>query len=952
MVQFHLGENSISFSDDFDKLNALRGVIADGMSEFSIYDTMAQLISKHGRMPDVDEFESVFPLMINKLLYEVIVPEIVDFLVENEIYDCSEELFVRKYQENYFDFAKQPQFQNFISHYTDLTSEYMEKRTQKAYDRANRSRWMGGGFGIKGAIKGAAQAAVLNVATGAVRGIGDGISDFASTAAYKSKKNSLLSDDVFHEFDIALNNCIHGCIFACQIEYSAHKGILCSWSQRDSIEKASAIFNNVQARVTDIPRMLKLMSAAIEISPYNEEYYSFLYKLDGINRTEVLSLAEYLGYSLYADRIELMETELNALLERAQSPKQYADCSKEIIALGQKYNLLTSGDMVRATSEEDDAASFLIKTAFEYAIRGLYYEAMEQSRSGNNDPEQHDGYLRALEGFKKKFDYKNLSELDPSVLREIQELENANDLKTASEAQEQQHFLRAMQELGQFYKNESLRSRERIAAILDFAERHHIIVTDGIAFSDSTPTIANAITLALAAEELNDRYITEIKRQIDTPTSEIYQIRDKVQELFKQRGIVDEQKPFGILDTFAASGSDIYNAILADCADLLNIPTQIARYLDNYSDPYKDDNSFRRKLAAAIVNQCSNYPKFPCTYINTTLDENWAKKEELPNHESVYVGDFYARVPADDIVCMYYYRKGFLESTYTVLTTSGIYYQDDHGTTGYLWKDIKEEPRESYHPKIIFKSKDHIFEFGKDREGLELLKKCIKTAQSPMAQKKISNNKINFGSFLCERLHHNLMPSERSAICLAPSSILFSDSEQRGLVPEKDRSLKLHITQDEFILQHESNPFINFIINLENYEISEGEREKHRIIVLTNNFLYLIGGKDQNVAIHVEDICSFRLEKLNESSYIGISSSKMVYSKYLENPAIDMPSLYDHLNQALVIKPSSEGQLPSAQVRPKKMLQSDKIFCPYCGKKIQRNSNFCCFCGSKINYKK
>lgn len=50
MVQFHLGENSISFSDDFDKLNALRGVIADGMSEFSIYDTMAQLISKHGRI--------------------------------------------------------------------------------------------------------------------------------------------------------------------------------------------------------------------------------------------------------------------------------------------------------------------------------------------------------------------------------------------------------------------------------------------------------------------------------------------------------------------------------------------------------------------------------------------------------------------------------------------------------------------------------------------------------------------------------------------------------------------------------------------------------------------------------------------------------------------------------------------------------------------------------------
>lgn len=212
MVQFHLGENSISFSDDFNKLNTLRTDIIDDMSQFSIYDSMEQLISKHGRMPNIDEVASSFPLMVNQLICEAIVPIIVNFLVENEIYDCSEELFIHRYQERYFNFAKQPQFQNFLSHYVDLANEYMKKRAQKAYNRANRSQWMGGGFGITGAIKGAAQAAVLNAATGVVRGIGDGISDFASSAAYKSKQNSLLSDDVFQEFDIALQNCIHGCI--------------------------------------------------------------------------------------------------------------------------------------------------------------------------------------------------------------------------------------------------------------------------------------------------------------------------------------------------------------------------------------------------------------------------------------------------------------------------------------------------------------------------------------------------------------------------------------------------------------------------------------------------------------------------------------------------------------------------------------------------------------------
>ena len=276
MVQFHLGENSISFSDDFNKLNTLRTDIIDDMSQFSIYDSMEQLISKHGKMPNIDEVASSFPLMVNQLICEAIVPIIVNFLVENEIYDCSEELFIHRYQERYFNFAKQPQFQNFLSHYVNLANEYMEKRTQKEYNRANRSQWMGGGFGITGAIKGAAQAAVLNAATGVVRGIGDGISDFASSTAYKSKQNSLLSDDVFQEFDIALQNCIHGCILACQIEYSTHKGILCSWSQRENIEKSFAIFNNVQTRVTDTSKIAKLMSTAIELSPYNEEYYSFL----------------------------------------------------------------------------------------------------------------------------------------------------------------------------------------------------------------------------------------------------------------------------------------------------------------------------------------------------------------------------------------------------------------------------------------------------------------------------------------------------------------------------------------------------------------------------------------------------------------------------------------------------------------------------------------------------
>lgn len=119
--------------------------------------------------------------------------------------------------------------------------------------------------------------------------------------------------------------------------------------------------------------------------------------------------------------------------------------------------------------------------------------------------------------------------------------------------------------------------------------------------------------------------------------------------------------------------------------------------------------------------------------------------------------------------------------------------------TGRLWKDIKEEPKESYHPKIIFKSTDHTFEFGKDREGLELLKKCIKTAQSLMVQKIIPNNKINSSSFLCERLHHYLSPDEQSSVCLTSGSQLYGSSEHPNSNVTGTSPLKAHLSRNEFI---------------------------------------------------------------------------------------------------------------------------------------------------------
>lgn len=55
----------------------------------------------------------------------------------------------------------------------DCAEEMEEKRR---YEKNSRSQWVGGGFGISGAIKGAFAAGVLNFGTNALRNIGDAIS--------------------------------------------------------------------------------------------------------------------------------------------------------------------------------------------------------------------------------------------------------------------------------------------------------------------------------------------------------------------------------------------------------------------------------------------------------------------------------------------------------------------------------------------------------------------------------------------------------------------------------------------------------------------------------------------------------------------------------------------------------------------------------------------------------
>lgn len=65
---------------------------------------------------------------------------------------------------------------------------------QRSAERSSRSKWVGSGYGIRGALTGAAKAAALNAGTSVLRGIGDSVVDAADAAKIASMKRSLVKD--------------------------------------------------------------------------------------------------------------------------------------------------------------------------------------------------------------------------------------------------------------------------------------------------------------------------------------------------------------------------------------------------------------------------------------------------------------------------------------------------------------------------------------------------------------------------------------------------------------------------------------------------------------------------------------------------------------------------------------------------------------------------------------
>lgn len=276
-------KNVISFSEQEILYNKIR-VKYHGLARVIAYNYQKKYKEFNGADRFLKEGNAIAMGYIDKLLDEV-----VSMAIDLGIYDISKETLINDYGK-YFLSPWLDAYESIEEKYMALDATEEEMNRYRTARRQNRGKFVGGGFGIQGALKGAAKAGALNMATGAAHGLFNIAGSITSSIIKSSKKSNIYNDkktlnclrDGLFNSVIALADVCSDC-FGIEIpEYNDNKII------------------NLLSNIDKIPneKRAEILSDCIKLNPYNENVYYEAIRNFGDPDGEIDYIAGYFGLDI------------------------------------------------------------------------------------------------------------------------------------------------------------------------------------------------------------------------------------------------------------------------------------------------------------------------------------------------------------------------------------------------------------------------------------------------------------------------------------------------------------------------------------------------------------------------------------------------------------------------------------------------------------------------------
>ena len=297
---FQLGDEQLIISDALAEYNQLR-------QEFMPMADEAEKIFKEIYQEENEDFESLlenFPEQVVEALNPVI-DACITKMIDNGIYDVSREIFVEQYCVNYISIIER--FEQYLSKYNEINGNMEAAREYREYRKATRGMFIGGGFGVKGAIKGAMTAGALNMATGLAHSLANGIGNMWDRAVVKHTMEAIFNDPLTL-CDLA--NSVWESAFNMHYAYldviEERKGTKVARFSMDNIPKSNAIYQNISRLDLPFEKAQKPLCEMFSLQPYEYEYYQYTIMRYGDREKQLEKIGEFFNINMLEMKLVLL----------------------------------------------------------------------------------------------------------------------------------------------------------------------------------------------------------------------------------------------------------------------------------------------------------------------------------------------------------------------------------------------------------------------------------------------------------------------------------------------------------------------------------------------------------------------------------------------------------------------------------------------------------------------
>lgn len=295
------------------------------------------------KLKSLDDIHNYADDIAGELIYECIQKHVINDVLELGVFDVTVEQLLEMYIENNYC-VWEDAFTEIDERYLEIVLEKQQMEEYRRNRKAGRGKWIGGGFGLGSAIKGALQAGAINMATGAAHSLVNGIGGIGTSIKASSQKDKIYHDiNTFASLKDGLYNSIlnfHYLIIEIANQHGIDSIKICISDEDEN--NSNSILENLKRYEVDEDKRISLLRQAIYSNPYNEEAYIYALDVLGDTNGEIEKIANIFGRDLAGYKLKIVGEKLKKL--DLSTEQKALEARKYVLKVAEEYGLEDAGE--------------------------------------------------------------------------------------------------------------------------------------------------------------------------------------------------------------------------------------------------------------------------------------------------------------------------------------------------------------------------------------------------------------------------------------------------------------------------------------------------------------------------------------------------------------------------------------------------------------------------------